>query len=111
VRVSGLASGLAHAVRPAGSALGLQGQGWALAPIALATRPKGAPSTQGGADPDNARQGEPGDYDLRRANRLAWREYDGLVLLVWRGIRGAVMAGTASEAAAQRRRDLGDPSR
>jgi hypothetical protein len=67
------------------------------------------------------------------ANRLAWREYDGLVLLVWRGIRGALRRGPmrpvagkpcaaaaasaglrprdASEAAAQRWRDPGDPSR
>jgi hypothetical protein len=41
----GLVSGQAHAVRAAGSALGLRGQGLALAPLALATRPKRAPLT------------------------------------------------------------------
>jgi hypothetical protein len=44
-RPSGLAFGLALAVRPAGLAEVSGAQGWALAPIALATRPEGAPLT------------------------------------------------------------------
>jgi hypothetical protein len=93
---------------------------------------EGSALDAGGADPDNARQGGPGDCDLHPANRLAWREYDGLVLLVWRGIRGrygedrcgrwrgsrarqpphpqGLRPKDASEAAAQRRRDPVTPA-
>ncbi len=57
-RQSGLAFGLARAVRPGGAALGLQGQGWTLASIALATRRRRALDA-GGAAPDNAGRSAP----------------------------------------------------
>ena len=92
----GLASGLALAVRPAGSAevSGAQGRG-PEDPFCEAVRNKGSSGAldAGGADPDNARRSGPVAVTLSHGDRRTRRVRDGPALLVWRGI-GGVTAGT-----------------
>ena len=63
---------------------GLRRQGWALAPIAMATRPQGAPLTLEG--PTRTMRGVPAPVscDLSPGDGHTWRDADGLVLLVSR---------------------------
>jgi hypothetical protein len=91
-RVSGLASGLALAVRPAGPVE---------APGSTARRRRvprsGMRSTveAGGTGPDNARRSGSVAVIFIRRSAHSGAERDGLVLLVWRGI-GGVTVGTAA---------------
>jgi hypothetical protein len=72
---------------------GLRGQGWALAPIALATRRRRALDA-GGAAPDNARRSTWWPRPLS-GDKCTWREGDGLVCR-WRARHRGGTAGTAS---------------
>jgi len=105
-RSSGLAFGLALAVRPAGAAevSGVNG-----APQARPACGMRSTVEAGGADPDNARRSAPGDYDLSgngttRVSLAAWSSWPGAALGRYGGHRMRPVTGGTGRGSSARRR-------